>query len=543
VTLRSIICSIGDCNGGLLGRSELWVNRPVGLHAAWLGRTSLVAVGISVVLMVVSGVLGPSAAVPDFPAAPPWPPWFISVHPAAMLVVLATWGALLTGVTGLVLGLRAARRGWRPRPRRLIIGSVLAVAALMVVPPIGSADMVLYASFGRTAALGHNPYVFLPKQLKAAGDPVGTAAGLGYLNAPPRYGPVAIVSEMAASELAGDSTARTIFWLKVWNGLAYLAVGLALDWLVRLDGTRRGRVHLLWTVNPLMLWAVMAGGHNDGLAVGMGAVALLGLRSTTARRAVPTGIFLGLAMAIKPPLAVFGTGLAWAARQSPRRLAALAAGSAAVLLPSYLLSGRIAISASTKTATLAPVGYTPWFAAARVLGWQHEPARIGTLGLMGFALMVIVLLWRLPRGSREFPAARVILAVALAWLITTPQQHPWYFAMIFPVLAMMPASRLDWIILLDSAAAAAAGLPRLLSVTYVHPAWLSSAAQIAYAGIFPFTITVASIALLWLCLRNSWRPPGGLAEPLVDVASDGPESSMTRGGERERLAADPPQMA
>ena len=49
------------------------------------------------------------------------------------------------------------------------------------------------------------------------------------LDPPSRYGPVATGTEAAASELGGDSIARTIFWLKVWNGLAYLAVVLALD--------------------------------------------------------------------------------------------------------------------------------------------------------------------------------------------------------------------------------------------------------------------------------------------------------------------------
>ena len=72
------------------------------------------------------------------------------------------------------------------------------------------------------------------------------------------YGPAATATEAAASGLAGDSPARTIFWLKVWNALAYLGVVLALDRAVRSDAARRVRAHLMWSVNPLMLFAMVA---------------------------------------------------------------------------------------------------------------------------------------------------------------------------------------------------------------------------------------------------------------------------------------------
>ena len=145
------------------------------------------------------------------------------------------------------------------------------------------------------------------------------------------------MTEEVASRLAGDSDARTIFWLKVWNGLAYLALVLALDRLLREDESRRIRAHLLWSLNPLMLWAVMAGGHVDGLAIGVGAVALIAMRRMDSRRALLAGVLLGLASSIKVPSALFGVGLAWAARRSPLALAALGIGAAVVTIPCYLL--------------------------------------------------------------------------------------------------------------------------------------------------------------------------------------------------------------
>ena len=118
--------------------------------------------------------------------------------------------------------------------------------------------------------LGHSPYVMTPGQLKSSGDPIGAVAGYDHSNDPTRYGPAATVLETATSELAGTSVARTIFWLKLWNGLAYLTLVLILDGLVRSNAAQRVRAHLIWSLNPLILWEVMAGGHNDVLGAVLG---------------------------------------------------------------------------------------------------------------------------------------------------------------------------------------------------------------------------------------------------------------------------------
>ena len=391
---------------------------------------------------------------------------------------------------------------------RLIAGSVLAVAALLVLPPMGSADMLDYAVFGRIAALGHSPYVMTPAQLKASGDPVGAVAVPGYRTQPSRYGPVATATEGAASDLAGASAARTIFWLKGWNAVAYLALVLVLDRLLRLDTARRVRAHLLWSLNPLMLWAVMAGGHNDGLAVGFGASALFALRRAESRRAILAGLLLGLAAATKAPFALFGAGLAWAARRSPRSLAALAAGAAVILIPGYLLAGRAAMSATMGVATMRPVGYTPWFAVIRVLHLAHAVSSINALALIAFLALAVILLRRMPPGPIDLPAVRGALAMTLAWLLVTPQQHAWYFAMIFPLVAVMRPSRLDWIAVAAASVAAVAALPRLYTVPDQHPSWLGLAQRSMNAGIGPLGLTIAGAALLWLCYSNDWRSAG-----------------------------------
>jgi hypothetical protein len=486
----------------------------------WISRTAVVAMSASIALTVVLGIQGPAsgsavarspagcACSTVLPAAPPWPPWSFHLRPAPLLVSITMWLVELLGGVGLALGLIAVRRGWRPKPRRVIAASVVAVAALMVLPPVDNGDPTIYAAFGRIAALGHSPYVMTPGQLRSSGDPVGRIVKV-YWNLPSRYGPVATVTEAAASELAGDSAPHTIFWLKVWNALAYLAVVLALDRVVRSDAARRARAHLLWSVNPLMLFAIMANGHNDVVAVAAGASALFVLRRVESRRALLAGVLVGLATAFKAQYALFGAGLAWAARRSPRALAALAVGAVAILVPSYLLAGRAAISATGGMIHLPPTG--PWLAVAKVLGWADSIARINVLGLIGSAVLAAILLWRMPQGPRELPAVRIALALALGLLILSPQQTAWYDAMIFPLLAVMPATRLDWIVVGRATALAAISQPYFVRL---DPAWLITIENSKLTS--PNLVLGALvIALLWLCTTRAWNPIPGQADRLV----------------------------
>lgn len=138
-----------------------------------LGMVAAVTGSVSVALMVLVGIQGPSAGVAKFSPAPPWPPWFVHWHPSLELVSKLLWLALLLGAASLVTGLLALRHGWQPRTQRLIVGSFVAVSALLVLPPMGSADMLDYAVFGRIAVLEHSPYLMTPGNSEHRGTPSG----------------------------------------------------------------------------------------------------------------------------------------------------------------------------------------------------------------------------------------------------------------------------------------------------------------------------------------------------------------------------------
>jgi hypothetical protein len=440
------------------------------------------------------------------------------------------WLVIGTGGLGLVLALLAVRRGWRPRPRRLLIGCLLAVIALMLVPPVSSTDILDYAIYGRIATLGHSPYVMTPGQLAASGDPVGRFDPHSWRHTNSVYGPLGTLSEQVASYLAGPSMAKTVFWLKVWNALAFLAVALALDRLLRSEAAARVRAHLLWSVNPLMLWSILGGGHIDGLAAAAGFLGLLCLRRLGAARGLAAGLLIGVAIAIKAPFALFLLGPAWAARRSPRTLAATALGAVAVVLPSYLLAGRAAVTAVVSRGTGVADLYQPWQLLTRALGLHNPVTFTNAAGLCGFVVLALVLLWRLPAGPEGTPGltfVRPVLAVSLAWLVCSPQQRPWYDAMIFPLLALMPATRLDWIVAVRATAAAAAELPGVRYHVGLSPRSLASLVYFTVHDIVPVALTAVAAALIWLCVTGRWTDDGrpdrvGGGRPLPHLAAFGP---------------------
>ena len=237
------------------------------------------AIGAAILDMIFVSLAGPSAGVARMSRPGAGPPWWFSLHLAPGHVLVLLWAAAAAGAAGVGAGLAAIARGARPPVRLLLIGSLLAVATLTVLPPAGSTDAISYAINGEMVVKGHSPYVMTPAQFRRTGDPVAQLAPPTWVNQLSIYGPLATGEEWAAAELGHASAARITFWLKLWNSLAFAAVVLALDRTLRNNPARRARAHLLWSLNPLLLWGMVAGGHIDGVATALGFGGLLLLRT------------------------------------------------------------------------------------------------------------------------------------------------------------------------------------------------------------------------------------------------------------------------
>jgi hypothetical protein len=469
-----------------------------------LAFAAVAGIVISALLMMIMAYEGPSITEPRIPFAQPGhgPPFFVNAQPGTHLVSYSLWFAAVAGAAGLAAGLLAVRRGWRPRPELLIGCSLIGVLMMMLLPPIGSSDMRDDAIYGRIAALGHSPYTMTPRRLEHAGDPVARYAPKKWSRDASPYGPLMTGGQAAASLLGGDSASRTIFWLKVENALAFLAVALALDRFFRADPAGRTRAHLLWTVNPLMFLAVMAGGHNDVLGMFFGLLAVLALRRLDLRGGLLAGLMVGAAISFKAPFALFGLGLAIAALKSRRALTGLALGAAAVIAPSYAVAGWHAVTSVLSESVRASDLYHPWLLVAYVVPYFRNGHATDALALVATVVLAGLLLWRMPAGPPGLPAVRPVLALTLAWLICSPQQRAWYDVLIFPLLALMPATRLDWIVLARGFLGAVGQLPGNALGGKMAPYWLRHTDAVLYGYLVPMALAGLAIALVWLCVTR-----------------------------------------
>lgn len=415
-----------------------------------LAAMAAAGVSLSIIVFAALSATGDRAIVASIGPAGPFADLHLSLPTGVMR--LASWFAALSGGAGTLSGLAAVRRGWRPRSGVVLAACAAAALAFVFVPPSASVDVQNYAEYGRIVVLGHNPYVMPPQALFRLGDPVGLLRPLQWRSQPTVYGPLATAAEAAAAWLGGASMAWITFWIKVASGLCYVATALVLTRLAGPDQARAARIAVLWTVNPLMLFWLVDGAHADLLAVLPLVLALWVLRAAwqwqgrrrRAWAAAAAGALAGAAIAVKVTFAAPAAGLAaglWRARAARHRAAMLASGIAGCLLvlaAGYLIVGRKALASLTQRLSSATDSFLPLPGSV-----FHNAAAYIVISAVALLLAGGLLAWRMPPGHDDLPEVRPVMICALAVIMGGIVQYPWYDAMIFPVLALLPASRLD----------------------------------------------------------------------------------------------------
>ena len=473
----------------------------------WLGVAATVAIVASILVMLITAFGGPNVSLPAVHGAA-HPPWWHSMHLTATVTILLMWTALILGCLGVIAGIAAVGRGFRI-PIGVVLGfAFVAVALLTVLPPAGSTDAMSYAANGRMAVIGHSPYVMTPAELKSIGDPIGQQLSIPSLwnSTVSVYGPVATGAEWLAAKLGGTSLAHITFWLKLLEALCFGVVAYVLDRMLRRDPAMRLRAHLLWTVNPLLLWEIVASGHIDGLSAVFGLLGIVVLRRNMApASAALAGVCIALAAGVKVEYALFGLAVAWACRRSVTALAAAAAGFAVVTLPAYLLAGTPAVKVlftrggGITSDTMYQLFWRP------VLGYSqfdvhHVPPHLVLVSYLLFAAVALVAMVRLPDRTPDLPALAPALGLSLAWLFITGFQRPWYDVMALSLLALYVASLLDWVVMIRLLAGGAAYVVAVDNPR--EPGWLHNLYQFNGSWLVPAVLLLAAIALVWVCMAS-----------------------------------------
>ncbi|HKS46331.1 MAG TPA: polyprenol phosphomannose-dependent alpha 1,6 mannosyltransferase MptB [Amycolatopsis sp.] len=392
-------------------------------------------VGVAVLVLATSGFPGPS-------------------------VVLLTVG--LTGMGVVVLAwLGLGRRAAEIPVRGLYWIAVAWCLPLLFARPLFSGDVRSYLAQGVIAAQGLDPYRLGPMAALGASSPVAQEVSHYWQDTPAPYGPVWIAISRAIARIAGQDLLLTLLLNRLVELAGVTLIAWALPRLARRMGVSPGIAVWLGLLNPLVLWHVVAGAHNDGLMVGLVLagmeIALGGLSGPS--RLVSGFVLLTVAANIK---IVAGAAVCCLGAALARRWGRTAGRGALVMLGVFV--GFVVLSVVISAVTSLGWGWLGTLgASAQVHSWLAPTNQLGFLvgglgalagaDITSAAISVTVrvgavlgaiagagMVWAIFRGRwNPLTGLGLVFAVMLA---TGPVVQPWYLLWaIVPLAASLRSDR------------------------------------------------------------------------------------------------------
>ena len=165
----------------------------------------------------------------------------------------------------------SARGAIAPAPDRVSIGrtAVLWAIPLAAAPPMFSKDVYSYLAQSAITARGLDPYVLGPAQALGVDDPLTRTIPTIWRDTPAPYGPLFLMVGRGITALTGNDV---VFGVLAHRALALCGVALilwALPKLARRCGVEPGLALWLGVANPLVLFHLISGIHNEALMIGL----------------------------------------------------------------------------------------------------------------------------------------------------------------------------------------------------------------------------------------------------------------------------------
>ncbi|MEQ3551001.1 polyprenol phosphomannose-dependent alpha 1,6 mannosyltransferase MptB [Pseudonocardia nematodicida] len=367
---------------------------------------------------------------------------------------------------------RPVLRGPAPSPAWSVRTLAAWTAPLLFAPPLFSRDVYSYLAQGEVARRGLDPHVVGPATgLPADSAVLGRVDGY-WTDSPSPYGPVSTVLSRSIAGIADGDLVVGVGLHRLAAVLGLVALVWAVPRLCALSGAAPATALWLGVLNPLVLWHLVAGLHNDALMLGLAlAGTVLALQALPGRADARSGrpapgdrprwgplalgvVLVCLGALVKAPvvvgLAVIGVALADRARtllvSAMGMLLSLVAVAVAVSGPTGVgfTWTRSMTTPGTLDSWMAPTNWPGFLAGGvgAVLGADGAAlsrAVIDAGRVTGLVLVVAGIGWLLLRQWRgrigPVTALGAILAVAVA---LGPVLHPWYLLWAVLPLAAAP---------------------------------------------------------------------------------------------------------
>ncbi len=435
----------------------------------------------------------------------------------------------------------------------------------LVTPPIFSRDVYSYLAIGAMMVHGDNPYQFGPYDTLGDSNAFAHQVDIRWQHTSSPYGPAFLLLVKAVVLVSGNHVIAGVLLQRLVELIGVGLVVWALPRLARRCGIDPVSALWLGALNPLVLFHLVAGGHNEALMIGL---MLFGVEVglTSGRRAsrwigggASTGrmilgaVAITVAVGIKVTAAMSLAFLAIAlGRRAGNRWADLARATVVLGATSVLTFGLLtllsgagfgwihALSAPGSVQSFLSIS-TTLAVAAGVLGQllglgDHSQATISVLQPFGTVVggaIAIYVMWRTWHRAIE-PIQGLGLALG-AFVLLSPVIQPWYL-----LWAALPL-------------AASTGLSRYRRATV----WLTTAFSVLIMPngatikvfIIASSVVVAVVVVggVWLTLRRSGLPtataaPGGLVHPVATGRPARPVPVIDvppTAGEPPSAAADP----
>jgi alpha-1,6-mannosyltransferase len=318
--------------GWLLHRAEAWRDRLVGttdavdptedveevadakglvLRPALLGFVAVLAVAVG-------------ASMPSSPFKLELPGvWFFGEPSTAAPSHWGVYFSLAAVYGGLFLfmrvwwGMTRLYRRRRGVPVRTMMG-VFALWSLpvLVIAPLFSRDAYSYAAQGEMVSHHMNPYLYGPFELgnNSYTAPVDPLWG----NAPAPYGPMFLQLDGLVARLTFHNELATIVLLRLLALVGVLLIAVCVPRLARLYHRDGAELFTLMVLNPVTIFHLIGGAHNDALMLGL---LVAGLTLAKEKRPLWGIVLCALATAVKAPaaLGILYIGWSWLGTGIPIR--------------------------------------------------------------------------------------------------------------------------------------------------------------------------------------------------------------------------------